>query len=565
MAVLLFFSFLSGIITILAPCIWPLLPIVLSLSAGGGRKRPLGITLGIMTSFSIFTLFISYIEKALHISPGLFRSIAVISLILLGLSMLWQDFSVKFEELVNYLLSPLRGRIKSRGTGFTAGYLMGFATGLVWAPCSGPILATIATLAATQSVDLRVIVVTLAYVSGLGIPLFIFSLAGNRIFISLGRFNKFTVRIQQAFGILVILTAVLIYTNYDKEIQLAVLKIFPSYGRFVTGIESNKDVNKGLEKLQGGRGKLSSGGPEIRGIFNWFNTDKPLTLAQLRGKVVLVDFWTYTCINCVRELPHIVEWYEKYKKYNFIVIGVHTPEFAFEKEAKNVQMAIRQFKILYPVAQDNDYITWQAFDNHYWPAIYLFDANGRLRMTHFGEGQYDETENAIRDLLRESGAVVDSQMGKHSFETPGYFITPETYLGLARMEKFNSKERPRPGAQNFTIPDLIPVNHFAYGGVWELSEESAKAGKGSRLEIRFKAKKVFLVIRPNNPGDEIRLFLDGKPINELYSGSDVTQASVVIKEERLYELVDLKGNPGVHTLGLEFQNEGILVYAFTFG
>ena len=575
MIVLVFFSFLAGLVTILAPCIWPLLPIILSVSSGVGRKRPLGITLGIMTSFTLFTLSISYLEKAFHLDPNSFRIIAVIALVLLGISMLFPSFATKFEELINFLLSPLRGRIKSKGTGFAAGYIMGFATGLIWAPCSGPILATIATLAATQAVNIKVVIVTVAYVSGLGIPLFLFSLAGNRLFNLMRRFTKYTVRVQQGFGVVVIIAALLIYTNYDKAIQLKILKLFPSYGNLFSSLEANKEVTKELGLLSGEKEetqevKITKGhlpdlgpAPEFKGISHWLNTEAPLSMMGLRGKVVLVDFWTYTCINCVRELPHIVDWYEKYKKYNFVVIGMHTPEFAFEKETKNVENAIRQFRINYPVAQDNDYETWRAFNNHYWPAIYLIDAKGHIRKTHFGEGEYEETEQAIRELLTESGISIETQLSTVKDQTPEYRLTPETYLGMARMERFD--QQVSGGRQIFSQPSTIPQDHFAYEGTWDLSEESARASRGSALEIRFRADKVFLVISPHAPGDQIRILLDGKPLDRLGEGADVKEGQLTLDEQRLYNLIDLRDGIQSHLLRLEFENDGISVFAFTFG
>lgn len=530
-----------------------------------------------MTSFTIFTLSISYLEKIFHIDPNLFRIIAVIAIGFLGISMMIPSFGMRLEDFINNILTPFRNRIKSKGTGFTAGYVMGFATGLVWAPCSGPILATVATLAATQEVNIKVIAVTLAYVCGLGIPLFIFSLIGSWCFNIMRQFTKYTIRIQQAFGLVMIVAALLIYTNYDKAIQLKILNFFPSYGNFLTKFESNSQVSKQLAILQGkkeakkvvkvGAKELPDLGeaPDFVGIAKWLNTPRSLTMAKLRGKVVLVDFWTYTCINCVRELPHVTAWYDKYKDNNFVVIGVHTPEFAFEKETRNVENAINQFKINYPVAQDNDYKTWRAFDNQYWPAVYLIDTNGHIRKEHFGEGEYDEMEFAIRQLLEESGNPIKIATSSLKDQAPQYNITPETYLGKARMERFASNEQVVSGRQVFTHASNIAQDHFAYEGVWEISEEAATAGKDSALEINFRADKVFLVISPHAQRDQIKLLIDGKPVDDSIAGVDVSNSQIILDTERLYSLIDLKGKVESHLLRLEFQNDGISVYAFTFG
>lgn len=577
MMILLVFSFLAGFVTILAPCIWPLLPIVLSASLGGGKRRPFGITLGIMTSFTIFTLSISTLEKTLHINANTFRLLAVIMIGLLGLSMMIPRLGTEFENFINRILSPFQGRGQKQGTGFMAGYATGFSAGLVWAPCAGPILATIATLAATQAVNTKVVMVTLAYILGLGIPLFVFSLAGSWGFSRMRRFSLYTGGIQQIFGFIMIVAAGLIYTNYDKVLQLKILSVFPSYGNFLNTIENNETVSKQLSALRQEKETPKAiledsqrlpdlgAAPEFIGISQWLNTSEPFSMARLRGKVVLIDFWTYSCINCVRTLPHVAGWYEKYKNKNFVVIGVHTPEFAFEKETKNVQNAIGQFKIRYPVAQDNDYRTWQAYQNNYWPAEYLIDAQGHIRRTHFGEGHYDQMEVAIRQLLEEAGNILDGNSNFLKDLTPRYSRTPETYLGQARLERFASRERVAGGKQTFSHPSVIPEDHFAYEGAWEISGEFAAAQKGAALEIRFRADKVFLVIGPRAKNDRIKLFVDGEPVEDSNAGVDVKDAGLLLDEGRLYHLIDLKGKVESHLLRLEFQNEGDLVYAFTFG
>jgi len=576
MVILLLFSFLAGFVTILAPCIWPLLPIVLSASSGSGKRRPLGITLGVMTSFTVFTLSISYLEKFFHLNANIFRLLAVIIIGLLGISMMIPALGTTFENFVNQVLSPFQNKLKAQGTGFGAGYVTGFSIGLVWAPCAGPILATIATLAATQAVNIRVVIVTMAYIIGLGIPLFLFSLAGSKVFNKMRQVTKYTGIVQQVFGFIMIVAALLIYTNYDKVIQVKILDLFPSYGNFLSKVENNDQVSEQLGNLRGEKETKTmtvenaeslpdmGPAPDFTGISRWLNSDA-LTMAQLRGKVVLVDFWTYSCVNCVRTLPHVTGWYEKYKNNNFVVIGVHTPEFAFEKEAGNVQNALKEFKINYPVALDNNYGTWQAYNNEYWPAEYLIDSKGHIRHTHFGEGNYDQMELAIRQLLKESGQGLNISAGTNVDTTPQYDRTPETYLGKARIERFASNEQIREGEQIYTHPAVLARDHFAFEGAWDITDESAKSKKGSALVLHFKAGKVFLVIGPGVRGNQIKVFVDGKPINESIAGADVKNGKIILDEERLYNLVDLKGKVEDHLLRLEFENDGILVYAFTFG
>jgi cytochrome c biogenesis protein CcdA/thiol-disulfide isomerase/thioredoxin len=577
MTILLFFAFLAGFVTILAPCIWPLLPIVLSASAGAGKRRPLGITLGVMTSFTVFTLSISYLEKIFHLDPNVFRLLAVIVIGLLGVSMIIPSLGARFEVFINDLLRPFQNKLNVKGSGLGAGYATGFSIGLVWAPCAGPILATVATLAATQAVDIRVVFVTLAYVSGLGIPLFFLSLAGSTWFSRMRKINKYTGVVQQIFGLVMIVAAALIYTNYDKTIQVKILNYFPSYGKIFNNIENNEQVAKQLQVLRGEKdlpaqayhnvGDLPDLGmaPEIVGITHWLNTSAPLTLADLKGKVVLIDFWTYSCINCVRTLPYVTGWYEKYKDSGFVVIGVHAPEFAFEKDTRNVEKALKQFKINFPVAQDNDFATWKNYKNHYWPAKYLIDANGHLRYTHFGEGNYDETEMLIRKLLIEAGQKVGAGLSAVKEQAGDYEKTPETYLGAGRIERFDSPQGVQTGGAVFTKPSTIALDHFAYEGTWDLDDEKASATAGAALELHFQAGKVFLVIGPAKQGDQVQVLLDGKVVSAQQAGQDVKDGIVIVDSERLYELIDLRGKAGQHVLRLNFLNNGIAVYAFTFG
>ncbi len=565
MKTLLLFSFLAGFITILAPCIWPLLPIVFSASSSGGKRKSLGITLGVMASFMIFTLGISYLVKIFPINPNSLRLVATIIIGLLGLSLLIPSLGARFEVLINNLLGPLQSKFKKEGTGLGAGLVTGFSLGLVWAPCAGPILATIVTLSATQSVNIKVVAITLAYVLGLGIPLYIFSSFSAGLFKKMRTVNKYTGLIQQGFGLIMIITAILIYSNYAQVLQARILNAFPGYSRFLGQFENNNKLQKELDNLAGRKAQriaedskdlLSEGGPapEFAGIAQWLNVPQPLTLQALHGKVVLVDFWTYSCINCVRTLPHLTTWYERYKNDGLVIVGVHTPEFAFERETENVQNAIKQFNIMYPVAQDNDYKTWSNYQNHYWPAEYLIDANGHIRRTHFGEGSYDYMEEAIRALLKENGKTIEGDLSSVKDQTPHYDRTPETYLGAHRMQRFASPEKIMAGDQTYLFPTEISLNYFAYQGIWNVHEQFAKSGADAALEFKFKAGKVFLVAGPANPGDKIKVFLDEKPMDD-----------IILDNQRLYDVIDLKGAVEIHTLRLEFPDEGTSVYAFTFG
>jgi cytochrome c biogenesis protein CcdA/thiol-disulfide isomerase/thioredoxin len=571
MLILLFFAFISGLITILAPCIWPLLPIVLSSSATGGKKKPLGITLGIMLSFTFFTLTISYIVKIIPFDPNILRIFAVIVIGFLGLTLIVPQLNQLVEGFVSRLSSKFGPANKNKGTGFWAGFITGFSLGIVWSPCAGPILATIATLSATQSVNFGIILVTLVYVTGVGIPLFLFAAVGNRIFKQSRGLNKYTGTIQKVFGVIMILTAVAIATNFDKTLQAKLLDLFPSYSNTLNAFESNKNVKNQLNELKQNGTSLAIGeglgnygkAPEFTGISQWLNS-KPLTMKNLKGKVVLIDFWTYTCINCIRTLPHVTSWYEKYKDKGFVVVGVHTPEFEFEKSTYNVQDALKRYNIHYPVAQDNDYGTWSAYNNQYWPAEYLIDANGVIRHTHFGEGEYDQTEQYIQKLLNEAGQKVDASLDTMPDTAPQSHISPETYLGMNRMERYYSKEDPALGRQVFTIQDSLPLHYFGFTGMWDLTGEYAESQGSSTIEFKFSAAHVYLVMHPAMNGDKVKVYLDDKEISAAQSGKDVKNGEVILDTERLYDLVNLKEIEN-HVLKLEFENNGTKCYAFTFG
>lgn len=583
MGILLIFAFISGLVSILAPCIWPLLPIIFSSSVSGGKRKSLGITLGIITSFGVLTLSISTLVMLFHFDPDILRLVAVVVIGFLGLTLILPSLSGKLEGLLSGISGKIGGRVGMKRNGFVGGYITGFALGIIWTPCAGPILATIAALGATQKVSFNAVLVTASYVAGIGIPLLVFSYLDSKIFRYSSYVSRYTGRIQQVFGVIMIITAILIYTGYDKVIQAKLLDAFPSYSSVLTGLENNKDVQKQLDILKGKtENKISNVNknmsdlpniglaPEFSGITHWLNPpaggQAPLTMASLRGKVVLVDFWTYTCINCIRTLPYVVGWYEKYKDKGFVVIGIHTPEFEFEKNTQNVENAIKQYQIHYPVGQDNDYKTWSAFNNQYWPAKYLIDAAGNIRYTHFGEGEYDTTEMNIKKLLEETGKGVDQSILNTPDQTPTTSLTPETYLGSARMDRFASKEQITENKkQNYSINSPLSEHYWGLEDEWEIDNEYSKAGKNAALEFSFSASKVFLVIHPAGNKDAVKVFLDGKTVNQSVAGADVKNGMVIVDEPRLYNLIDLKGKTENHLLRLEFLTPGTQIFAFTFG
>ena len=580
MILLLAFAFLAGLVTILAPCIWPILPIVLSSSvAGKGHQRPLGITLGIMASFGFFTLAISSLVNIFHFDPNGLRLAAVIIIAFLGLTMIIPSLSSLIEVYISRL-SGVFGHHNNHGNGFGVGFITGLSLGMVWSPCAGPILAAIATLAATGKVTLDVVMITFAYVLGTGIPLFLFAYGGQHIIRRTRSLSEHLGRIQQVFGVMMLLTALAIQTNYDKVVETKLLELFPVFGTTLNAFESNHAIAAQLDLLKGKDASTivdvsqkesllnaDKVAPDFAGIAKWLNTDSALTIQSLRGRVVLVDFWTYTCINCIRTLPHITSWYEKYKDKGFVVVGVHTPEFQFEHNAGNVLNAADMYGIHYPIAQDNDYKTWNNYQNEYWPAEYLIDAKGRIRRTHFGEGEYDETEMAIRELLQENGKALSGAITNPPDEMPDGEQSPETYLGAARMEYFFPTRTLTPVQKTFAFPKNIKVNSFSLSGEWNIRSENAVAGKNAELQYYFIADHVYLVLHPgrSTSPQRIKVLLDGKSVDESDAGSDVQNRIVTLNSERLYNLVNLHGKRGAHKLLLQFETPGIEAYAITFG
>ncbi len=318
---------------------------------------------------------------------------------------------------------------------------------------------------------------------------------------------------------------------------------------------------------------LAEAMPEFSEITAWLNTD-PLTAASLKGKVVLIDFWTYSCINCIRTLPFVTSWYEKYKDAGFVVVGVHTPEFAFEREDKNVRAALKRHGITYPVALDNAYGTWDAYSNRYWPAHYLFDAEGRLRYYHFGEGKYDVTESVVQALLEESGRSVDMPLTEATTPDFAKIGSHETYLGYARMSGLMSPETVvRDANSTYTLPKTLGRSTFGLGGRWTIEKERALPAAGAMLRYRYSAATANLVLsneRPEGPAVRVDVKLDGAPVPEAFRGADINfgedgSTYLLIGEQRLYELANASGNYGEHLLELSFPESGAAAYAFTFG
>jgi cytochrome c biogenesis protein CcdA/thiol-disulfide isomerase/thioredoxin len=588
MILLILFGFVAGAATALSPCVLPVLPVALSAGATGGSRRPLGVVVGLALSFTFATVALVYVIDALGLPDDLLRTLAIVVLIAFGVTLMVPPLADRLEA---WLSSLTAGRLgpSNGGQGFWSGTALGASLGLVYAPCAGPILAGVITVSASQTFTAGRLAVALSYGIGSAAVLYLLMLGGRRLAAPLRRRGP---ALQIAMGAVMVLVALAMLGEYDIKFQnriagdLPTFLVNPSHALedtaaardAITEVRGEGEHGVGARAANGeGRPaaapeRRSSGlptygpAPEFVDNQRWFNTpgDRPLTMGGLRGRVVLIDFWTYSCINCLRTLPYLTAWDKRYRKDGLTIVGVHSPEFPFEKDAGNVEAAIRRNGIGYPVVQDNDLATWTAWGNRYWPAEYFVDAEGQVRYAHFGEGEYGEKEHVIRELLAEAGRHVGTaRAGGHGIAPSAGVTTPETYLGAARAERFANPQL-SPGSHDFGRGAPSPgANEFAYGGHWRITLESATAEEGASLDLRFGARRVYMVLGPSGGGQRMQVLLDGHPIPPALAGSDVRDGTVRVDSQRLYELVDLpRVEQGLLTLRPQ---PGVMGYSFTFG
>jgi cytochrome c biogenesis protein CcdA/thiol-disulfide isomerase/thioredoxin len=540
-------AFVAGVVTAISPCVLPVLPIVLAGGATGGRRRPYAIVAGLVASFTAFTLAATALLSALGLPDDLLRNIAIGVVLLVGVSLLVPPVGRLVERPFQAL-----GRHQPGDAG--GGFLLGASLGLLFTPCAGPVIAAVAVLAATSRFSVESVLVTLSYALGAGVVLLLFALAAQSG-MNLQGLRRRAPQLRPALGALIAGAAVLMIFGLDLKLATYV----PGYTRSLQRVERAAAAQREIDRLVAGRrhvlpeSELRDFGqaPEFQEIDRWFNS-KPLTLASLRGKVVLIDFWTYSCINCLRTLPYVKRWAATYRRAGLVVVGVHTPEFAFEHVPANVERAVRSLGVDYPVALDNGYETWSAWGNQYWPAKYLVDRQGHVRYAHFGEGEYQRSEDVIRRLLAEK-ALPKPVSASIRDQTPTERLTPETYLGSARIDRFVGS-RLIPGREaDYSIPKVVPQSSFGYGGRWTVEKERIVAGHNARLRLSFHARKVFLVLGANGRTGTVQVTVDGRSLQ-----------TVQVTEDRLYTLAELPGEAANHTLDLSF-SPGTEAYAFTFG
>ena len=564
------FAFVAGAATALSPCVLPVLPVALAAGATGGRLRPLGVVAGLVMSFTFATVALVYLLSALGLPDALFRTLAIVVLAVAGVALVVPGAAARIEVRLARLAPRVSTR--RRADGFGSGVALGISLGFVYAPCAGPILAGVITVSASQQFTAGRLAVALAYSAGTAVVLYGLMLGGRRLTSPLARRSA---SFQRAMGAVMVVVALLMAAELDIRFQTEIADSLPAALVNPSGeLERAGGAREQLAELRGGSGTsvadaqaappregerlpVLARAPEIRGTQHWFNTpgDRPLSLRSLRGRVVLIDFWTYSCINCIRTLPQLKAWDRRYRRAGLTIIGLHAPEFPFERDAGNVERAIGRNELRYPVAQDNDFATWTAYGNQYWPAKYLIDARGRVRYTHFGEGDYDVTERAIRSLLEETGREPTRGSASARVETPLPGATPESYLGAERAERFVGGPVV-PGTNDFALPAgaaaNLPPHHLAYEGAWRIEASHATAARGNaRLHLRFFARRVFLVLGARGRR-KVEVALDGKPLRRL-----------TVHRNRLYDVVTLP-EAGDHVLTLRLER-GTEAYAFTFG
>jgi cytochrome c biogenesis protein CcdA/thiol-disulfide isomerase/thioredoxin len=562
-------AYLGGVLTILSPCILPVLPFVFARADRPFLKSGLPLLAGMAVSFAAIASLAAVGGGWVVDANRAGRAIAL--LLFGGFALL-----LIFPALADRAMQPfvrLGERLSGPGKhdGLAGSLLLGLATGLLWAPCAGPILGLILTGAALSGASANTVLLLLAYALGAATSLALALLVGGKVFAAMKRSLGAGQRIRRVLGVLVLAAVIVIALGLDT--------------RLLTRLSSTQtnQLESGLARLLGLEDAMPSGGseglrdegplPPIDGATAWFNSP-PLTREQLKSKVVLVDFWTYSCINCIRTIPHVRALHERYAKDGLVVIGVHTPEFAFERDLGNVRKAVRDFSIRYPVAVDNNWTIWRAFNNRYWPAHYLADASGQVRYHHFGEGGEARTEAAIRALLIEAGRQPAMAVARADTKGAGLAAnfreigTRETYLGFGRAENFVSPGGlVRGKASTYARPAGLALGQWAYGGRWTVEQQRGRLeAPGGSLSIRFKARDLHLVLgSPEGKPIRFQVTLDGKAPGKDH-GLDVDAAgNGRVTDHRLYQLVRHRDGARERTFTITFPGPGVEAYAFTFG
>lgn len=586
---LLVLAYLGGVLTIVSPCILPVLPFVFARTGQPFMKSSLPLLAGMALTFALVASLAAVGGGWVVQLNQYGRWLALVFVALFGLTLL-------LPQLAERLTRPLvaAGSRLSEAAGADsrprpgASFLIGVATGLLWAPCAGPILGLVLTGAALQGASIATTLLLLAYAAGAATSLAVALLLGGKVFAAMKRSIGAGEWVRRGLGAAMLAGVAAIALGLDTGILARVSTASTGgieqalVGRLArspneSGTMMARDPGGAMKAADQKPGALPIEGnlPPLDGAVQWLNSP-PLTAQALKGKVVLVDFWTYSCINCLRTLPYVKAWAEKYRDQGLVVIGVHAPEFAFERNVGNVTKAMKDLGITYPVAIDNDYKIWRAFNNEYWPAHYFADAQGRIRYHHFGEGDYAESERVIQQLLREAGAakVADGLInanaeGVQRAPDMNEVQSPETYVGYQRSEHFVPETSLVPDkSTTYNPPSQLALNDWSLGGQWTVgSERATSSAPASRIVYRFHARDLHLVLGPAADGKPVRfkVLIDGKAPGDAHGTDVAPDGSGSVTEQRLYQLVRQPDGVTDRTFSIEFLDPGVSAYAFTFG
>jgi cytochrome c biogenesis protein CcdA/thiol-disulfide isomerase/thioredoxin len=565
----LFLSYIGGFLTILSPCILPVLPFVFAKANQSFYKSGLPLLAGMAFTFTGVSLLAvvggNWVAQANIVG----RWVALVLLTLFALSLI-------FPIYLETLLAPLtRLGVKLNSSNKEEAnprqsFLIGIATGFLWAPCAGPILGLILTGAASQGSTTAAASFLFAYALGAGSSLALALFAGKKVFGRMKKYLKAEAWVKRIIGGAVLLGVIAIAFNLDRTVLTQISKF-----QTETFEQNLIHLFKGQAMPVAAQAGADEGPmPDLKGAVSWLNSPA-LTKQELKGKVVLVDFWTYSCINCLRTLPYVKAWAEKYKDQGLVVIGVHTPEFAFEKDISNVASAVKDLGITYPVAIDNSYTIWNAFQNQYWPAHYFVDRNGSIRHHHFGEGSYEESEKVLQDLLGENAKteklVEINASGVQATGDMSEVASPETYLGYNRAQNFSVT----PGLKidtetTYTVAKKLNLNDWGLTGNWIVGPEDATLMKAAgKITFKFHARDLHLVLGPQQAGKIVRfkVTIDGKAPEGDHGMDTDAKGLGQVQEHRLYQLIRQQNTGEIkdRTFEIEFLDPGVQAFAFTFG
>jgi cytochrome c biogenesis protein CcdA/thiol-disulfide isomerase/thioredoxin len=534
-------AFLAGVVTAISPCVYPVLPIIFAGGASGGRRRPYAIIAGLVVTFILSLLFVGWVLDQLGLPQDFLRQLSIAFLLLFAATLV-------IPQLARAVERPFLRLTRRPAGDLGGGFLLGASLGLLFVPCGGPVLGFITTQTASLAGGKRV-GLAVAYALGAALPMLLLALGGQRAAGRMRSMNLQRPAVRAALGGVLALSALLIAFNLDKTLQTKVGDYTPFLQKAERSCYTRKQLGQRCLTAQpASTSALKDFGPAppFTGISKWINSN-PLTIASLRGRVVLVDFWTYSCINCLRTLPHLKAWDAAYRKAGLTIVGVHTPEFAFEHVPSNVRKATRELGVDYPVAIDDGYKTWDAYQNGAWPTEYLIDRRGHIREIKEGEGTYDETERTIRRLL---GEPAQAQLASVKDTTPQHPTTPESYLGWERLQRYSGSELVPDRVVPYKFPRSVPLNTLAYDGLWRVERQRIVAIDRARLRLHFLAQNVHLVLGGRGT---LRVLVDGKPVHTIRVGG----------LSRLYTLLSY---PTLREGELELRfSPGITAYAFTFG